>query len=109
MWGINVPVFKILDVLSVEFEWFGSPYPPSFDYASRYGWPQPVADKSQVITSPLKWSVYARKTLGAWTFSAQAAKDHMKPFMNNLQLTERTDVLPSNGHWWWIARIACGF
>ena len=95
MVGFNFPTFKLLDVLSVEGEWFGSDHPNSTDAYSSLGTPDgsvfvgnaggtsnyPYADSAK---DHWKWSVYARKTIkGHFSVTGQIASDHYRWELND--------------------------
>jgi hypothetical protein len=87
MFGFNIPTFKLLDVLSMEWEWFGSPYPNDMETIYMEG--LPIAQKSfksgytstyaDSTNDNWKWSFYARKTLaGHFNVVFQFASDHLR-------------------------------
>jgi hypothetical protein len=118
MLGFNVPTFKILDVLSLEAEWYKCPYPNS--YLNRLG---PGKDLSYPVPDPVKrtnvdyrtdtwkWSVYIKKTfldehLG---FVLQFARDHVR---NETLIDESFDyeeALSLNKQWWWMMKLVAQF
>ena len=71
MFGFNIPTFKLLDVLSMEWEWFGSPYPNDMEMIYMDGIPVTQKSYKSGSTSTYedstndnwKWSFYAKKTL----------------------------------------------
>jgi hypothetical protein len=89
-------------------EYFKNPYPPSYDYAFRQGWPRPLDDKT-AHPSDVNWSFYAKRTLGSFSLIGQIAKDHFQPNVNHISLSERTDVLPEAGDWWWVLKVGFSF
>ena len=80
MVGLNVPAFKVLDVFSVELEWYKWAYPNSYtEYVFKNQVPQPDDtagtgyDYKQNI---LKWSFYAKKNITKnFSFIGQVAYD----------------------------------
>lgn len=93
MMGFNVPTFGLLDLLSVEVEWYGTPYKNDLANIGNPGsivaeWtiqdrplpsPAPIAhaDSSR---DDWKWSVTAEKTLRRHIqLTAQVANDHFRP------------------------------
>lgn len=93
MMGFNVPTFGVLDLLSVEVEWYGTPYKNDLANIGNPGsivaeWttldrpipsPAPIAyaDSSR---DDWKWSVTAEKTLRRHIqLTAQVANDHFRP------------------------------
>jgi hypothetical protein len=109
MIGINVPIFPffhIFDVVSVELEWFNTPYIQGYEEAFKKGWPKPV--EKDIKNTKFYWSVYAKKDLGPFTFVTQFARDHMRPVVLNFNYTEWNDVLVESSHWWWSVKIQFG-
>jgi hypothetical protein len=113
--GFNFPGFKVLDLISLEFEWYGCSYPMNLSNAVRlggqYAYPIPAA-----YTKPLswytsdnwKWSVYARKMLANDHLSIilQFARDHMRfqHILDEPKVYEEALVRPSS--WWWTTKVA---
>ncbi len=86
MVGLNIPAFKLLDVLSVEVEYYKSPYINTAENAWRYRSPLPftglsgqskIEDVVPEHDDDLKWSVYASKKFGRMRLSAQVASHHI--------------------------------
>jgi hypothetical protein len=118
MMGFNFPTFKILDVLSLEAEWYGSPYPNNYKNAfSIQPLPRPIPDDPPRGVPPSvyrkddwKWSVYAKKTIaGSFSVSAQCARDHVRIRANNPNYIEREEVLTKDNQWYWMLKFAYGF
>jgi hypothetical protein len=95
MFGINVPAFRILDVLSFQMEYYNSPFPNSIENAYRFQMPTlPFVDqlgnsnqdpnlfdptREEVTEDNWKWSLLAKKTLvRGITLYAQAANDNLR-------------------------------
>jgi hypothetical protein len=85
---MNLPAFKLLDVLSIQAEWFGSRYPNDGTNYVLYGLPTPVSTKwsdgnrciyPDSTKDDWKWSVYAKKTLfESFFIVGQIASDHFR-------------------------------
>jgi len=112
MFGFNLPAFKVLDVLSIEAEWFDSPYPNS--YISVINGGPPVPDVNLVLQDPhsyrvdsWKWSLYAKKTLFShFIMTFQAARDHIFTEQNFADTRDRQETLiKSPDHWWWVLKF----
>jgi hypothetical protein len=56
-----------------------------------------------------KWSLYMKKTLGAFALTGQIARDHFSANNNNLIAQERSDVLLGSEDWWWSLKVQYGF
>jgi hypothetical protein len=119
MFGMNLPAFKLLDLLSVQGEYYNPVFPNNIDavyeqqfpipyhrdYDPAYG-PETVA--STVRRDRWHWSVLAqRKAFKGVTFYLQAANDHIRTFDYNIKpikipITSR----PTN--WYYLFRIEVG-
>jgi hypothetical protein len=88
MLGLNIPVFGLLDVFTIEGEYYGSPWKND---ASKQYYPTPYTDWNftdiedpKAVTGDkgeqdnFKWSVYAEKSLWKLSLFALAASDHMR-------------------------------
>ncbi len=130
MGGFNIPTFGILDMLSLEIEWYGSHYRNDLAYI---GYPAsivaPWQDPKFPIPSPgpvrpgayadstadnLKWSLFLRKTVAKHIqFTAQIANDHYRPgplptaFINSVGGTQ--DVLTRPSDWYFMGRVGFFF
>jgi hypothetical protein len=112
MAGLNLPTFKILDILSFEIENFGSRIPGSSQYSQRdipkrHGILQPVPQPSIYAAqlsngySPddwtkddVKWSLLAqRRILNGLTATVQVASDHSRGW-----------IYPSGRRYWELFR-----
>jgi hypothetical protein len=110
MVGFNIPAFRILDVLSFELEYLKTPYlPTSYNvFQDQSPVPQTLAEKN-LSMADTKWSLYAKKTLGAFAVIGQIARDHFQPNNNQLTAVERADVLLASQDWWWSMKVQYGF
>jgi hypothetical protein len=112
LFGVNLPVFKILDLLSVEVEYFNSPY--MNDWWGQYGtFPSPAPvfysemDSSWVDNyknkDNLKWTVYVKKSFSKFDLIGIFANDHMfyESYTAESQSnTEQTLRKPKDWHWY---------
>ncbi|HEX7509927.1 MAG TPA: hypothetical protein VF335_01395 [Chitinivibrionales bacterium] len=94
MFGFNFPAFKLLDVLSIEGEWFGGIMPNNLAGVVFYDEPTPITSDNRLNylvakrnggkkynEDNWKWSVYAKRTLaGHFQIIGQVASDHMRWF-----------------------------
>ena len=121
MFGINIPTFKTLDVLSFEAEWYGCPYPNNYATVLGKGNIQSLplpdyygrADQRYVIDDNWKWSFYAKKMffndhLG---FVLQIARDHMRveSLLDEAKFYDLEEALGLKSHWWWMSKIVAQF
>jgi hypothetical protein len=122
MFGFNVPVFRVLDVLAMGFEWYGMKYPNQVpDKQKTDGIPvalPPIPPQYPLLGSNYssldyanddwKWSVYAKKTLfGNFSITGQVARDHTRIQAYYLFDQDREDALTRSGQWMWT--LKCQF
>ena len=126
MVGFNVPVFRLLDVLAFEAEYYSSPYfnnnrnqlypnIDNFSPATPYVIPDQANDISgghgvtTVAAQRLKWSAYAKRSFGEnFRIVAQAARDHSRfqdPMNRLTYYTYDGDVTISAKDWYFIVRL----
>jgi hypothetical protein len=120
IFGFNVPTFKVLDVLGVEFEWYGCNY--SSGYKKRLGpgkdigYPVPddPSGRSSVNyakTDNWKWSVYAKRTffddhLG---IVFQIARDHIRNVTLVNESYDYEETLSKPDQLWWMVKLQGSF
>lgn len=117
MVGFNFPMFRILDHLSLEVEWYGSRVK---DDLSRYQAstgnfysPLPVDNnlaKLDLAKDDWKWSLHAERKLGQFRFSGQVASDHSRP--GGIQTSPSSEweayfIKPSD--WYWVLKAGFFF
>lgn len=118
--GINIPTFKLLDVLNFETEWYGSIYPNDMAEYIRDGFPVPFARGPwtqygwQDSTSDnWKWSIYAKKTLANHFFiAAQVANDHLRWDYScdyGKQSGYLSEALTKPKHKYWVVKLGYTF
>jgi hypothetical protein len=108
--GINLPGFKIIDVVSFEVEWFNDPYPNVWAGQNAQGYdPRPLQtyDTAWIDNyrnkDNLKWTVYLKKKISNFEIMGFAANDHyIYPTFNieNLPCFEQSLRKPGNWHWY---------
>ena len=122
MLGINIPTFKLLDLLSVQAEYFSSPY-NDIDYfngASLPIWKASFAQDSskkylvdashRVIPvanhkDDLKWSVYAKTGINkSITAYAQVASDHFRLTDADYRVTS-VPLTGKPSEWYYLLRL----
>jgi hypothetical protein len=116
MAGFNFPVFKMLDELSLEVEWFGNPYPNSYRRVYEYYVPLPndigsnAADTAMYRNDDWKWSVYAKKTLfPGFCIIAQAARDHMRIVTHDYMFQDKEEALRATKDWYYMLKCKFAF
>ena len=116
-----MPTFKLLDVLALEVEWYGCPYPN--DYAKELGKGNnqslPIPDfydrgnYNYAIADNWKWSVYAKKMFLHDHFGVivQCARDHsrLESLLDEAKYNELEESLQENRMWWWMMKIVAQF
>jgi hypothetical protein len=129
MVGINIPTFKLLDVLSFEIEYYakkyvnsvpipagnvlnGEYYPTNpFPYSLRSDCYYTKTFYEQGV-SQWKWAVYAKKTmLNRFSITGQAARDHMRMNIQGVSTgnLDKEDALVKSKHWYWMLKFGANF
>ncbi len=124
MFGFNVPMFKLLDVLSCQFEYYGSPYPNDYGNTLTYsqpGFAAPITWAYQDNPPPFlewykhdnwKWSVYANRFFGKgkhFGIVAQAARDHWRTMSTFEGNRDYGDALFRPKYWYWATKAVIIF
>ena len=120
MAGFNVPMFKLLDVLSVEVEYFKCPFPNDVGALTNYGLPIPGSVNATGATNywgiseyrydKWKWSVYASKKIATnYTIMAQAASDHLRPLAVNDKNVDFEEIFHNTNQWYYMLKCTAGF
>ena len=116
MAGFNLPVFKLLDVLSLEGEWWGNRYPNSMQGIVDDGLPLPFLEGTPAIDSTkykgdnIKWSVFGAKSFARYyRISFQAASDHMRTFAWDWNRQDWEESLRSPKKWYCVVRFGIMF
>jgi hypothetical protein len=124
MFGINLPAFRLLDVISVQAEYFPSPFLNTLETAYRYSSPTVtfldsagisredpnLFDPNQSMSKKddWKWSVFARKTLfHGLNLYTQVARDHLRlPTFTAENSWAPVTQQPSE--WYFLVRLELG-
>jgi hypothetical protein len=114
MAGINLPAFRLLDLLSLEVEHCANPFanstrgPLGEGMAAPHvemppsGFPNPKA----ITGDDWKWALYARKdVLPGFAVHLQAANDHMK-MLDVYSTPDFYDFLTRPSHWYWVVNLS---
>jgi hypothetical protein len=113
MAGINLPAFKLLDLLSVQAEYYAARFDnirsyttssfPIWDVESFSAY-----DPSDYEKDDWKWSVYAVRSLGRLArVRVQAANDHLRLREFLLQQSDET-LTRRPSHWYYLLRLEFG-
>jgi hypothetical protein len=108
MFGLNLPTFKLLDVFTVQGEYYKSPYSDATKFVREALpiWQTGTIDTSMADDDNFKWSLYARKAVTkSFSVYAQAASDHFRL----TDATFNTSNIPLTGawnrHWYYLFRL----
>jgi hypothetical protein len=121
MFGINLPAFKLLDVLSFEAEWFGNRFPNDMAGVVFYNAPIPYPSDDKSTYSSLKntntykdddwkWSVYAKRTFaGHFMVTAQVASDHLRWFCQDWTRQDWQEALRKPDQFYYVCKLGYVF
>jgi hypothetical protein len=112
MVGFNIPTFRLLDVLALEVEYYGSDYPDNFYgiiQGSVQGTPWPTIpnqyNASDWQNDNWKWSVYGQRTIvDGITLSAQVARDHARAWEYPTGKTY-WGIINDKDEWYWMLKL----
>ena len=105
MAGINLPTAKLLDVLSLQVEYYKSLYNDmdQFNVSSMPVWQTTVTDS--VTRDDWKWYVYAKKTVNKlMTVYVQAADDHFRLTDGHYKASS-IPLTSSPSDWYYLLRL----
>jgi len=124
MAGVNLPTFRLLDLLSVQMEYCNSPWFNNTNYIGQKLSNIPFIPigtddilsrtefNDQAKHDNWKWSVLAQRTIkGRLTLSAQVASDHLRLTSSEYYYGPQFDhnevtALPK--HWYWMTQLSWG-
>lgn len=120
MMGMSIPTFGLLDLLSVQLEYFQNPYPENTYEQTQNSYARPAFPNGSpgayayfrgdglYAQDDLKWTVYLRKALfpGLDLFM-QAANDHFRVQDYNAT-TSYSPVTRSRPDWYYMVRFQWG-
>lgn len=124
MVGINIPVWKVLDICSFELEYYPAPYPNDYYQAfMNQGLPIPTwrseyhsdttgYNKASYRNSPWYWSLYMKKqVIPHCSLFGQIARDHMRWDVNlgNENNYDTEQIMAKKGQWAWRTGILFEF
>jgi hypothetical protein len=116
MIGLNVPTFKILDVFSLEAEWWGNRYPNSMEGIVNDGLPIPFrvgttdVDSTTYKSDNIKWSLYLTKTFAThYHVTFQVADDHMKTIVWDWNRQDWEESMRGPGCWNYVLKFGVKF
>jgi hypothetical protein len=111
MGGVNLPTFRLLDMLSVEVERCTYPYRQSTNDPNVVGNAVPnVLEPFYPVYQPIrsddwKWSLFAQRRIGQnFSIYAQVANDHLRnSFIFGAPASE--GFLTQESHWYWVWKL----
>lgn len=120
MFGINIPTFGVLSVLSCQFEYYETPYPNDYGTQLRYaqeGIPIPTTGQGDYTVAKgsykhdnWKWSVYARRFFGNnFALVGQVSRDHWRTNTFDKSYKETEEALTSPKDWYWAIKAVSVF
>ena len=105
MVGINLPTAKALDVLTVQGEYYKSPYNDIdlYNLSSLPIWKTATTDS--VHADDFRWAVYAKKSVNkAMTAYAQVASDNFRLTDGSLKMSS-VPLIHSPKDWYYLVRL----
>lgn len=119
MVGFNVPTFRLLDLLSVQMEYYNSPNLNNTYTVGQKNWAIPYLPEDTHFSENewndltkhdnVSWSIVARKRfLGALTAHAQVARDHMRTIGTDWFYGSRyepNEILHKTSSWYWMFQL----
>lgn len=121
MLGFNIPTFKILDVLSFEWEYWENRYLNNKfnqiwgESGIRYPLPSyysvlPENKLASNAAGKVKWSVYAKKQFNNMSIVAQCGRDHRQVYINvDPRANCFADELIRANDWYYLIKVGYGF
>jgi hypothetical protein len=111
MLGFDFPAFKVLDVLSLEVEYYRSQMIPSFRPSQPNATPTPVVTDSYYPADwdkdDWKWSLSAERTLvRGVSLSAQLASDHSRSWDWNYYGRTPWEIYTTPSQFYWGLKLA---
>ncbi|MDB5049058.1 MAG: hypothetical protein JWO30_2129 [Fibrobacteres bacterium] len=119
MFGMNLPTFKLLDILSVQGEYYNSMWTNDIDAVFELQRPVPAHQDYDPLNGPeteaarakrdnWHWSVYGKKSVSkAAAFYLQVANDHTRPFDYNIK-PAKSPITTRLSDFYYIFRIEVG-
>lgn len=106
MYGINVPTFGLLDILSAEAEVCKNPHPDNSGVALQALSPVPnTASGLPGGSDNFKWTIYAqKKVIDGFSITAQAARDHMRLVDFFGHYYDQT-IMQHPKNWYWAVQL----
>ena len=113
MAGLNLPTFKMIDLLAFQVEYYDNPFNDMYNYniLSLPVWKvqdYQTMDKDTYVDSPWKWSLHARKSLNRiLDIHIQAASDHLR-LRDLLSAPTEYEMTLKPANWYYLVRMEMG-
>lgn len=113
--GFNLPGFRIIDVLSIEAERFGSEHPNDMYEVYMPNLPIPGITRKDSVRDfsedDLKWSVYGKKMFGEHvSLTALFANDHIRTVAHSIKTHQDfEETLRRKNHWHYMIKVGIAF
>jgi hypothetical protein len=117
MFGVNLPAFRLLDLLSLEFEYFPNPMDDDMEQMVSKGNYNPIPYGSGLLfphadhRDDWKWSVYASKqVLSGFSLRGQIANDHFRApqITPNQHLFASVPATREPSNWYYVVTLNFG-
>jgi hypothetical protein len=117
MFGINLPAFRLLDLLSLEFEYFPNPMDDDMEQMISKGNYNPIPYGSGLLfpqanhRDDWKWSLYAsRQLFSGFSLRGQIANDHFRApqITPNQHLFASVPATRTPSNWYYIVTLNFG-
>jgi hypothetical protein len=122
MAGLNLPGFNFIDLVSLQIEYFNSPFLNSYSELVNTNSAIPTQvgsgdrDRSESDYSDItkhdniSWSLLAKKAIAGGVFvSAQVARDHIRTVSRETWTApEPTEILGKSKDWYWMLQFSYG-
>ncbi len=107
MFGINIPSFKLLDVLCFQMEYYGTPY-DNFGNYNQKSLPQWTYSNQPNYRDDWKWAAYLSKTFNPlFKFHFLVANDHLRALAFDVIKTDIA-LTQNPSHWYYLAKFEFG-
>ena len=111
--GFNFPAFKLLDVVAIEWEYYGCPYSLDVWPEMLRGRPAAAIERNGSYSpaawrdDDIKWSVWAERSFKLFTIKAMIARDH--DFMYSYSNGIIRQTIDQKSDWQWNLKLIYAF
>lgn len=113
MAGLNLPTFKLIDLLAFQVEYYSNPFNDMYNYniLSLPVWKvenYQTRDEDVYVNSPWKWSLHGRKSLNRiLNVHLQVASDHLR-LRDLLSAPTEYEMTLKPKNWYYLVRMEMG-